>query len=118
MPLPFSGHVRILKVQRAPLELPEDPTPNRLEVQRAAEASKKIAEKEARKDREIKAKIAYYRRNTCHRMRMAKDYADLHSVSLISVLAEMDTKKSNPVKRTIAKMRKRMVQAYAESIAD
>ena len=104
MLLPFSeSHVRILKVQRAPMDRPEDPSPNRLEAQRAADASKKISEKEARKDRDFKAKIDHYRRSTCHRMRMAKDYADLYSVSLISVLAEMDSKKTNPVKKTIAK---------------
>tara|TARA_X000001036_G_scaffold11660_1_gene10165 strand:- start:723 stop:1082 length:360 start_codon:yes stop_codon:yes gene_type:complete len=109
MLLPFSGHVRILKVQRAPLELTDDPVPNRLEIQRADDASKKITEKEARKDRDFKARIDHYRRNTCHRIRMAKDYADLYSVSLISVLAEMDSKNTNPVKKTISKMRKRMV---------
>ncbi len=91
------------------MDRPEDPSPNRLETQRATEASEKITEKEARKDRDFKARIDYYRRSTCHRMRMANDYAALYNVSLISVLVEMSSKKTNPVKKTIAKMRKRMV---------
>ena len=64
-----------------------------------SEIKKKIA-KEARKKM-----IRQWQRGCCDRMRLAKDYAASSGVSLISVLADLEEKKTNPTKKAIKRMK-------------
>ena len=81
--------------------------PNAFESELAAQPKalcknelKKQIQKQARKKM-----IRQWQNGHCDRMRLAKDYAASMGIRLISVLADLEEKKTNPTKKAIKRMK-------------